>query len=152
MKKEKKAPIPGEGWYVYKNISGGDLILQNGRMIPKDGTIQGDSSLQKLNRELRLIDNLSKNFKVNRNQKPQLLTEQPLSPVEIITDTVIEEPRRRGEVDITKKELTEFAELKGVKIFPHYGKDKIMEKIREKSKTPITEQNDQSALNNILNG
>lgn len=138
-RRNRPEPPPAYGWYKYLNTTGADFLLPrpliNGRsMVPRGGTFEADSSYQNTI-GVKLIENLSHYIKdtptkhcLNDVQKPEpepireVLTEQPL-PVEII--------EKSGMVDLTRKELVEFAKLKKVKINASWTKEKILDAIRK---------------------
>ena len=129
------------GWYKFRNIAGAELVLQvplpGGRnIIPKDGEFETDSRC--LNIEgLKLLASLGKN-EDEKIHAAALIVDTPSekleffeadgSPIEESAKTTID---RAGQIDISKKELIEFARLKGVEFNPNWSKTKILCKIRE---------------------
>lgn len=146
-------PVP-YGWYKYKNTTGADFLLPrpliNGRqMIPRDGFFEADSSYMNMI-GVKLVENLSHYIKnpppkhtLNDVQRPnpepvqklEVLKEQPAGePLEFFEEdgtAVKSSNREKGNVDITKKELVEFAQFKKIKVNPNWTKEKILEIIRE---------------------
>jgi len=154
MKKEKIRPTPvaGTGWYRYKNVAGADLVLPkplpNGRnLVPRDGFFDADSSYQNIY-GIKLMANLMP-------PEPAVViketVQEPIPKAELIIDVApatleffeptgvpinecsIKKNEERPIVEITKKELVEFATLKGIAINPNWSKERIMEKIRNNS-------------------
>ncbi len=156
-KRQREVPV-GQGWYRYKNITGADLLLSkpliNGRMmVPRGGTFEADSFYEG-DSGVHIIENLC-HYLRDKAPAGHLLDSGKVkrpeqSPSELITDSVnassleffesdgtpINEaksasPREKGEVDLTKKELVDFAELKGLQINANWTKEKILNAIRE---------------------
>lgn len=156
-KDKKNAQNQGTGWYRYKNVSNSDLLLpfvmKTGRSIlKKNEFVEGNSSLQNI-KGLQAVANLSyylnksniiKPIQEQQNQpnnQPQLLTEQPISKIEVVNN------KQKGLLDVTKKELMEYATLKGIEFNPNWKKKKILEIIRkfnleQSSHDPLDDEED----------
>lgn len=140
MLKNKYRPT-GTGWYKYQNVSNADLMLpfvmKNGRStLPRGAYIEGDSSLREIS-GLKAVENLSHYLNNSNVIKPKqeniqtekkLLTEEPFGTITVTEDNTSD--KRSSLIDVTKKELIEYAELKKVKFNPNWTKSKILESIR----------------------
>lgn len=152
-KKEQRPKEESFGWYKYQNTTGADFVLPkpliNGRtIVPANGTFEADSYYQNMV-GIKLIENLnhyidntpnkhSLNYVEKPNKEPEeikVLTEQPISEdlefFESNGEPVKLSNKEKGEVDMTRKELLEFANLKNIKISANMTKEKILEKIRK---------------------
>ncbi len=152
-RKERIEPPPAYGWYRYQNTTGADFVLPrpliNGRvMVPRDGFFEADSSYQNTY-GVKLVANLSHYIKdpppkhiLNKGQRPdpepvpEVLVEQPVSEslkfFEADGTPVKQSTREKGNVDLTRKELIEFAKFKKIKVNTNWTKEKILECIRER--------------------
>lgn len=97
--RRERPKIEYHGWYRYKNVSGGDLLLSrplktNQVMIPREATFEGDSYYQ-THYGVKLIANLSHKLepkKVPVKESKNLLVEEPIEKLEIIKETQISKP------------------------------------------------------------
>ena len=113
----------GEGWYRYKNISGSDILLQrpltNGRsMVMNNSTFEGDSTyasvpgIQCVENLCHMIKKLPEPIPEHVEQTQALIVEAPSAALQFFESTG--EPVAEDKTDITFKELSEYAQLRGV--------------------------------------
>lgn len=161
----KKEPPVYRGWYLYKNISGGDYLLQrpltNGRHIIKAGAeFEGDDYYMNLP-GIKLVSARNNPYAQAEPEAPAptaaATAERVSTPggeclwyVDIgnfpINDVELEIRGPEGQalrtvrldainpVDLTRKELLEYAAFKGVKVYPNMSRTAIVEKIRSVGK------------------
>jgi hypothetical protein len=142
MKKEK---VQYSGWYAYQNNLTTDIVLpfdtKWGRVIRSKGIFQGDSRFNSLP-GITCIENLChmvETTQVKPELEKQLLTETPEGKTLEFFEadgTPINKDEKKEVIDIniTKKELLEFAQLKGLKINAFTSKENILKQIREQGK------------------
>lgn len=148
MKKDK--PV-FEGWYEYENILNQDLILPYdtkwGRIVKPHGKFEGDSRFSGLagvhctaDMSYKIAPRVTEAVTPTIPEavpEPQLLVEAPTGqPLEFFEadGTALNKPEKAEAVGIdmvTKKELVEFAKLKGLKINAFTSKENILRQIRE---------------------
>lgn len=104
--KIREEKMTGTGWFLYKNVSGGDLFLNKPldsglNVIAEGSTFEGDSYYNQLRPDVKILKDLS-NLK-NINEK-QLLIEVPIENVEVINEDENEdEDEKIKEKSVKKK-------------------------------------------------
>jgi hypothetical protein len=142
MKRER--PV-FSGWYKYQSTLSTDLVLPYetkwGKIVRPHGIFEGDSRFNGLP-GVACIENLCHTVepKVVEAPKQELLTEAPISEALQFFEadgSPLKKVEKEEELPInmvTKKELMEFAQLKGLKIDTFCSKEKILSQIREAKK------------------
>lgn len=146
MKKEKKEEIPS-GWFRFKNIMDNDLLLNNptrkGKTMIKSGEVFEGDSRHLCQSGLLCVKNLchflkkkEKPVQEHVEEKKELLIETPPEGLQFYESDGSEiknetEEEEKTEIPLTRKELIEFAEFKGIKLPKNLKKEQMLERIRE---------------------